>query len=81
MNKNESRTGGGRTSSLLSLPAARQPKSANLHRSRSVKNDEFYTRIETIEDELKHYTEHFKGRVVFCIVMIRNRAISGGILN
>ena len=30
------------------------------------KNDEFYTLIGTVEDELKHYTSHFKNRIVFC---------------
>lgn len=30
------------------------------------KKDEFYTRIEDIEKELRHYREHFKGKVVLC---------------
>lgn len=38
----------------------------NVHVSRSCKTDEFYTQLSTIEDELKHYKQHFKGKVVFC---------------
>lgn len=34
--------------------------------SRSDKADEFYTQLSLIENELKHYKEHFKGKVVLC---------------
>lgn len=34
--------------------------------ARRAKNDEFYTQYETIEDELKHYRKHFKGKTVYC---------------
>jgi hypothetical protein len=37
---------------------------SNLHKARKAKNDEFYTRLEDIEKELKHYKRHFKGKVV-----------------
>ena len=30
------------------------------------KKDEFYTQLCDIENELKHYKEHFKDKVVFC---------------
>ncbi|RXK03605.1 adenine-specific methyltransferase EcoRI family protein [Halarcobacter bivalviorum] len=30
------------------------------------KSDEFYTQISDIERELKNYTEHFKGKTIFC---------------
>lgn len=30
------------------------------------KNDEFYTRLEDIENELQHYKAHFADKVVFC---------------
>ncbi|WP_303806299.1 adenine-specific methyltransferase EcoRI family protein [Ruminococcus flavefaciens] len=30
------------------------------------KKDEFYTQLVDIENELRHYKEHFKGKVVFC---------------
>ena len=38
----------------------------NLHQSRKDKFVEFYTRLEDIENELCHYTEHFEGKTVFC---------------
>ena len=38
----------------------------NLHNSRRDKFVEFYTRLEDIENELYHYTEHFVGKTVFC---------------
>ena len=42
------------------------PKNANLHAADRAKKDEFYTQLTDIEKELKHYTEHFKNKVVFC---------------
>ncbi|MGD9718355.1 MAG: adenine-specific methyltransferase EcoRI family protein [Sulfurimonadaceae bacterium] len=47
----------------------KQPKKAlnkNLHSAKKGKNDEFYTQLEDIERELKHYKEHFKNKVVYC---------------
>lgn len=43
-------------------------KSSNksLHKAGVVKNDEFYTRLTDIENELKHYKDQFNGKVVFC---------------
>ena len=41
-------------------------KNSNLHTAKAVKNDEFYTRLEDIENELKHYREHFDDKVVLC---------------
>ena len=38
----------------------------NLHKAKVNKNDEFYTQLVDIENELKHYKEHFKGKTVFC---------------
>lgn len=38
----------------------------NLHSAKSNKKDEFYTQIADIENELKHYRHHFKGKTVFC---------------
>lgn len=39
---------------------------SSLGNSKSAKNDEFYTRLEDIEFELKHYKEHFRGKTVLC---------------
>lgn len=38
----------------------------NLQNAKNIKDDEFYTTYETIESELKHYTNHFKDKVVLC---------------
>lgn len=39
---------------------------ANLSNAKRAKNDEFYTRLEEIENELKYYKAHFAGKVVYC---------------
>lgn len=36
-----------------------------LNRAKKSKNDEFYTRIEDIELELCHYTQHFNGKIIY----------------
>lgn len=41
-------------------------KNSNLHIAKKQKNDEFYTQLSDIENELRHYKQHFKGKVVFC---------------
>ncbi len=41
-------------------------RNRHLNKAREVKNDEFYTQLVDIEEELKHYTAHFKGKVVYC---------------
>lgn len=38
----------------------------NVHASRSGKTDEFYTQLSLVENELKHYKAHFKGKTVLC---------------
>ncbi len=38
----------------------------NLAKAFTAKNDEYYTRLVDIENELNHYKEQFKGKVVFC---------------
>lgn len=41
-------------------------KNSNLTRAKNAKNDEFYTQASDIENELKYYKSHFKGKVVYC---------------
>jgi hypothetical protein len=41
-------------------------KNANLQQAKRSKYDEFYTQHVDIEKELRHYTEHFYGKVVYC---------------
>lgn len=38
----------------------------NLHNAKRQKNDDFYTQLSDIENELKHYKQHFAGKVVYC---------------
>lgn len=38
----------------------------NLNKAKSAKKDEFYTQLVDIENELKHYRQHFRGKVVYC---------------
>lgn len=37
-----------------------------LANAKAAKNNEFYTQLGEIANELRHYKEHFKGKVVFC---------------
>lgn len=37
-----------------------------LHRAKSAKNDEFYTRMVDVAAELAHYKKQLKGKVIFC---------------
>ena len=41
-------------------------KNQNLHDAMAAKNDEFYTRREDIDNELKHYKHYFKNKIVLC---------------
>ena len=38
----------------------------DLHAANKAKKDEFYTQLVDIENELKHYKQHFKDKVVLC---------------
>lgn len=41
-------------------------ENTGLHTAKRDKKDEFYTQIVDIERELRHYRNHFKGKVVYC---------------
>ena len=41
-------------------------KNAGLNAAGAAKKDEFYTQLADIEDELRHYRSHFKGKTVYC---------------
>ena len=41
-------------------------KNSNLANARNAKNDEFYTQLTDVSEELRHYKKHFKGKTVFC---------------
>ena len=38
----------------------------SLIKANKAKNDEFYTQLADIEEELKHYKKHFAGKTVLC---------------
>lgn len=38
----------------------------NLNKAKVAKKDEFYTQLEDINNELRHYREHFRGKTVLC---------------
>ena len=41
-------------------------KNKNLNVAKKLKQDEFYTQLPDIENELRHYRNHFSGKVVYC---------------
>lgn len=41
-------------------------RNRDFQKARQAKKDEFYTSLSDIELELKHYTSHFQGKVVYC---------------
>ena len=41
-------------------------KNANLMAAKRGKKDEFYTQLGDIENELRHYKDHFSGKTVYC---------------
>ena len=45
---------------------AKKAQNKNLHQAKNNKKDEFYTQLSDIENELRHYKEHFKDKVVYC---------------
>jgi hypothetical protein len=45
---------------------AKSSSNRNLHSAKTSKKDEFYTQLSDIERELRHYKDHFKGKVVLC---------------
>ncbi|GAA7225641.1 hypothetical protein HpBGD77_15880 [Helicobacter pylori] len=36
-----------------------------MQKAKQLKSDEFYTQLADIENELQHYKQHFKDKVVF----------------
>ncbi len=41
-------------------------RNKSLHAANKAKYDEFYTQLPDIENELKHYRKHFRGKTVYC---------------
>ena len=42
------------------------PDNKSLHAANKAKQDEFYTQLSDIENELRYYRKHFDGKVVYC---------------
>lgn len=42
------------------------PDNTKLRQAKAGKNDEFYTQLSDIENELRHYKAHFQGKTVLC---------------
>ena len=42
-----------------------ETQNSSLSRAKTNKEDEFYTQIEDVERELKHYRKHFKDKIVY----------------
>ena len=45
---------------------ANKSSNKNLHKANQAKKDEFYTQRADIENELRHYTDQFRGKVIYC---------------
>ncbi len=45
---------------------AKATSNSNLTKARTNKKDEFYTQLTDIEKEVRHYENHFKGKIVYC---------------
>lgn len=41
-------------------------KNTNLNKAKKAANNEFYTQLSDIENELQHYKDHFKDKIVYC---------------
>lgn len=52
----------GKSTQATKAPTA----NASLHRAKKAGNDEFYTQLADIENELRHYKAHFYGKTVYC---------------
>lgn len=48
---------------------------SNLRRAMAEKNDEFYTRIEDISEEIGHYPDAFRGKSVYCNCDLPSRSM------
>lgn len=53
---------------LATIQIAFQERMANknLNKAKEAKKDEFYTQLDDINNELRHYREHFRGKTVLC---------------
>jgi len=52
--------------SIKKINMEKKSSNKSLRKANKDKNDEFYTQLADIENELKHYKDQFRGKVVFC---------------
>ena len=45
---------------------ANKSSNKNLHKANTARKDEFYTQLVDIENELKHYKDQFRNKVIYC---------------
>ncbi len=50
----------------MKIENAQEMANKNLNAAKAAKKDEFYTQLEDINNELRHYREHFRGKTVLC---------------
>ena len=50
----------------MNILANKKHRNQNLRDSQNNKNDEFYTQLSDIEEELKHYKKYFENKVIYC---------------
>ena len=55
-----------RTFKLKAQKGGKKLANENLHKAKEAKNDEFYTQLNDVSEELRHYKEHFKDKIIFC---------------
>ena len=55
-----------RTANSEQRTQVKSAKNSNLHRASKAKEDEFYTQLADVENELKHFKAHFKGKTIYC---------------
>ena len=47
-------------------------KNSNLHKAKTLKNDEYYTLYQDIEKELDDYKENFENKIIYLQGDLRN---------
>lgn len=54
---------------------------SNLSKAKQNKNDEFYTQLTDIENELIHYRNQLNGKKVYCRMLIKRKYKDDGTVN
>lgn len=54
------------TSQSDPIQITKKSSNRSLSKANKTKNDEFYTQLSDIENELRNYRDYLKGKVIFC---------------